>query len=231
MIGSKSERESCVRGPVNSSGAHTTLAGTRSHPVGACRGANPDGSNRPAGSRGIGSRASTAIERLDVGMGSGARGTPSRWAVRLAVAAVLFLAGAVTPAHAASGDYRVPASVQGEGVVLQARPPSLLAKRNVNPPSLSGYDGIAVRWKHWGGRRSVGSGTYYWHSPNQRYLRRFAVRVKLVHPRGCDRFRIYQRIRVHFKRKKPPRMGRSIAFDTLPYDCSGGVRSRAGQTK
>lgn len=148
----------------------------------------------------------------------------TRLALLVTLCVIMVLtAGSADAAGSLAGGYRVPVPVQGEGVVLQAHPQFLLANRNVKPPSFSGYDGIGVRrWEHWGGRRSVASGTYYWNSPGHTRLRRFAVRVELIRPRACGKYRVYRRIRVRFRRESPPHMSRSIGFRTLRYACSGG---------
>lgn len=150
-------------------------------------------------------------------------------ALGAAFATALVLASGVfsTGAAAAGDKYRVPVFVQGEGVVLQARPATLLAKRGVNPPSFSGRDGLRIRWSHWGGPTSRGSGTYYWNTPDHSDLRTFAARVRLVDPRPCGGFAVYQRVKVKFKRKSPPHMGHSIGFATSEYQCRGGLRLAA----
>lgn len=117
-------------------------------------------------------------------------------------------------------NYRVPVFVQGRGVVLQSKPEWLLAKRNVRPPALSGYDGLhAHRWKGWGGSKSVARGTYIWNTPDGSSLRDFAARIELIHPRPCGGFQVYRRVGVHFTGKAPPGMKKAIGFASEPYGC------------
>lgn len=149
-------------------------------------------------------------------------------ALLVALTAAVACAAPMTQAGQAASrgsNYRVPVFVQGKGVVLQSHPEWLLAKRNVAPPSYSGYDGIHVKHWRWGGAKSVGKGTYAWHTPNGSGLRVFPAQIKLVQARSCGGYRVYQRIKVHFRKKSPPHVKQTIGFGALDYNCRARAAS------
>jgi hypothetical protein len=100
---------------------------------------------------------------------------------------------------------------QGVGVILERRPKSLEASRNVEFPAFSGSDAWVIsKWLKFGGPRAVAKAVYWWHTPDGSNFRRYESRVVLSHLASCGQLHIYTRITGHFIGRKPPGMPRTI---------------------
>jgi hypothetical protein len=100
---------------------------------------------------------------------------------------------------------------QGVGVILERRPKSLEASRNVEFPAFSGSDAWVIsKWLRFGGPRAVAKAVYWWHTPDGSNFRHYKSRVVLSHLASCGQLHIYTRITGHFIGRKPPRMPRTI---------------------